>query len=116
MKSLLTEEQRITTRTYRHIAVDMINRMFEIGNAANDRSEALEQSKHIMQYIADTPELSVPVNREMVDFAIEVIYQWGYEVEDGVYTSGGLSTLESAFAILRSYNLLDDKGRYRAKG
>ncbi len=115
MKSLLTEEQRIATRTYARVANQMMNKMFEIGNSANDRSEAVEETRKLIEDFMLTPEISVPRNREMLDFAMEVIYQWGYEPEPGVYTSGGLSTLETAFGVLREYNMLDKNGRWDTK-
>ena len=49
---------------------------------------------------------------ELIDFAIEVIEQWGYMPAVDVYTSGGLSTLETAFGILRRNNMLNKKGQF----
>lgn len=52
---------------------------------------------------------------EIKGLAIEVVEQFAYEPEDGVLTSGGLSTLETAFNILRRNGLLDKKGRYQSQ-
>lgn len=52
------------------------------------------------------------LHEELVDFALEVVYQYGYVIGDGVYATGGLSVIESAFSILRRYNMLDKDGHY----
>lgn len=115
MKSLLTVEQKAATQVYYSVAMQMFNKMFEIGNAANDRSEAVRYSERLAENIAMTPEISRRTNNQALDLAMEVVEQWGYEPEPGVFTSGGLSTLESAFAILRENGMLDSKGRYCTK-
>lgn len=52
------------------------------------------------------------LHEELVDFALEVVYQYGYVIGDGVYATGGLSVIESAFSILRRYDMLDKDGHY----
>lgn len=52
------------------------------------------------------------LNEELVDFALEVVYQYGYVIGDGVYATGGSSVIESAFSILRRYDMLDKDGHY----
>ena len=50
------------------------------------------------------------LHEELVDFALEVVYQYGYVIGDGVYATGGSSVIESAFSILRRYDMLDKDG------
>lgn len=52
------------------------------------------------------------LHEELVDFALEVVYQYGYVIGDGVYATGGSSVIESAFSILRRYDMLDKDGHY----
>ena len=52
------------------------------------------------------------LNEELVDFALEVVWQYGYKIGDGVYATGGMSVVESAFSILRQNNMLDEDGNY----
>lgn len=52
------------------------------------------------------------LREELVDFALEVVYQYGYVIGDGVYATGGSSVIESAFSILRRYDMLDKNGNY----
>jgi len=54
----LTEEQKTATIVYRNVAISMLNKMFEIGNSADDRSLAVEQLDKIQEYIDLTPEIS----------------------------------------------------------
>lgn len=51
---------------------------------------------------------------ELLDFAVDVVEQFAYEPEDGKLTSGGLSTLERAFNILRRNGKLNKKGQYES--
>lgn len=57
MKSLLTEEQRIATQTYGRTISMLMQKMFEIGNAADDRSEAVIQTAKLMKEFSITPEI-----------------------------------------------------------
>jgi len=50
------------------------------------------------------------LHEELVDFALEVVCQYGYVVGDGLYATGGSSVIESAFSILRRYGMLDKDG------
>lgn len=52
------------------------------------------------------------LHEELVDFALEVVYQYGYVIGDGVYATGGSSVIELAFSILRRYGMLDKDGHY----
>lgn len=52
---------------------------------------------------------------EILDFAIEVIQQYAYEPKPGTFTSGGLSTLETAFTILSRNGQLNKKGHFVTK-
>ena len=52
------------------------------------------------------------LNEELVDFALEVVWQYGYKIGDGVYATGGMSVVELAFSILRQNNMLDEDGNY----
>lgn len=52
------------------------------------------------------------LHEELVDFALEVVYQYGHIIGDGVYATGGSSVIASAFSILRRYDMLDKDGHY----
>ena len=52
------------------------------------------------------------LNDELIDFALEVVWQYGYKIGDGVYATGGMSVIESAFSILAQNNMLDEDGNY----
>lgn len=49
---------------------------------------------------------------EQLDLALDVVYQYAYQPEDGVYTTGGMSTIENAFSVLRKAGLLEKDGRF----
>ena len=55
------------------------------------------------------------LREELVDFALEVVVQYGYQIGDGLYATGGASVVESAFSILRKNNMLDSDGNYSIK-
>ncbi len=54
----LSDEQKTAIIVYRNVAISMLNKMFEIGNSADDRSLAVEQLDKIQEYIDMTPEVS----------------------------------------------------------
>lgn len=49
---------------------------------------------------------------DRLQFAIDVITQYGYVISPGVYSTGGMSTQEWAFSILKEHGILDKKGRF----
>lgn len=73
MKNLLTDEQRIATQTYARVANTMTMKMFEIGNSADDRSVAVEESLKLMKILAMTPEISRRLP-DGVEEAIDKLY------------------------------------------
>lgn len=71
--TMLTEEQRIATRTYARVANTMTMKMFEIGNSADDRSEAVIESMKLIKILAMTPEISRRLPAGMED-TIDKLY------------------------------------------
>lgn len=55
------------------------------------------------------------LREELADFALEVVVQYGYQIGDGLYATGGASVVESAFSILRQNNMLDSDGNFSTK-
>lgn len=52
------------------------------------------------------------LNDELIDLAVEIVLQYGYKIGDGIYSTGGMSVVESAFSVLAQNNMLDKDGNY----
>lgn len=79
----------------------------------NFREASAEAKKSALEDIEQVvDDYTKDLNEELVDFALEVVWQYGYKIGDGVYATGGMSVVESAFSILRQNNMLDEDGNY----
>lgn len=73
---------------------------------AEAKKSALEDIEQVVDdYTKD-------LNDDLIDFALEVVFEYGYKIGDGVYATGGMSVVESAFSILAQNNMLDKDGNY----
>lgn len=82
----------------------LFNRLADYWNIPHDWDGGIVQPcEDALCFIEDAPEADVVEMSELREFAEDVVYQFGYHCKcDGRLhlTTGGLSTLESAFAIL----------------
>jgi len=70
--SMLTDGQKIATQTYARAISMMFQKMFEIGNAADDRSEAVIQTTRLMREFSTTPEIGRL--RPELEQSLDVLY------------------------------------------
>lgn len=121
MKSLLTLEQKAATQVYYSVAMQMFHKMFEIGNAANDRSEAVRYSDRLAENIAMTPEVSRRTQgSKIVIAAIKkngVVFtgtRHGHIIRDMV-ESGFIKDQKKDYVEQHEQGFVDDKGNYHSR-
>nr|DAI44275.1 MAG TPA: hypothetical protein [Caudoviricetes sp.] len=79
----------------------------------NFREASAEAKKSALEDIEQVvDDYTKDLNDDLIDFALEVVWQYGYKIGDGVYATGGMSVVESAFSILEENNMLDEDGNY----